>query len=283
MEKQTSGFTLIELVVVIAILILLLGVVLPNFNFFQRQSALESATQEITGALRLAQNKTLASEDASAFGVYFESDKFIIFKGATFYPSSPDNIIYNLNSSLKISEVNLGGGNSLVFSRLSGETANYGSLKVAEANNGAKNKIIFIDSSGTVSLTSSPPSDLDRKKDSRHTEFSFSQNTADAVTLSLYWPAADVTKSISYQSNLNSGKTAFSWTGTVSVAGADQTLEIHTHALTSSNTIFCVHRDRQEKYPGLNIFLDNQNLVNYSSTGTTTQGTSPWAGSPTNL
>ncbi|MDD2753236.1 MAG: type II secretion system protein [Candidatus Portnoybacteria bacterium] len=280
---KNLGFTLIELVVVIAIAVLLLGIVLPNFNFFQRQSALESAAQEAIGVLRLAQNKTLSSEGASSFGVYFESNKFTLFKGTTFYPSSPDNIVYNINSSLKISDVNLGGGNFLVFSRLSGETADYGSIKIEEANNSARNKIIFVDSSGNVSLGSSPPSDLSRKSDSRHTEFSFSQNTANATTLKLYWPGNDVTKNIDYQSYLNSDKTAFSWAETVSIGGSDQDLEIHTHSLTSSNTVFCVLRDHQDKYPGLNIYLDNQNLLNYSYTGTTTKGTSVWAENPTNL
>lgn len=281
--KQRGGFTLIELVVVIAILTLMLGLVLPNFNFFRRQSALESATQEITSALRLAQNKTLASEGDSPFGVYFESDKFIIFKGTSFYPLSPDNIVYNLNSLLKISEINLGGGNYLVFNRLSGNTAGYGSIKVEEKNDSANNKMIYVDSSGVISRLYSAPGGLDRKTDSRHTEFSFNQNTQNSLILRLYWPSAGLTQEIDYQAYLNSDKTDFSWTGTVSVAGSDQKLEIHTHGLNSSATLFCVHRDRRYNSQELNLFLDDQNMLNYSSTGTTTPGTSIWAGSPTNI
>lgn len=280
--KPLNGFTLIELLLVISVLALAVSLVLPNFNFFQRQSSLDMATQEVVSALRLAQNKALASEDASPFGLYFENNRYTLFKGTTFYPTSPDNSVQQLNSALSLSEINLGGSNIIIFDQLTGATANPGSLKISLVSDSTKNKTIFIDSSGIITLSSSLPTDEARKKDSRHTEFTYSQNTQNANTLSLYFPAAGQTEDINYQTYLNSDKSAFSWEETVTVQGQEQRLKIHTHTLTPTNTLFCVHRDRRYNSQALNISLDSQNLINYSATGTSTRGTSPWVSEPLN-
>lgn len=278
--SKTSGFTLIELLVAVTILVLATSLVLPNFNFWQRQSALDATTQEIISALRLAQNQTTASEGASPFGIYFEMDKFTVFKGATFYPTSPDNNEHRLNPTLKISEINLGGGNAVLFERLTGNAANYGSVKIEQTSDSAKNKTVFIDYSGLISSVSSLPLDTDRKKDSRHVEVVYSQNAQDATTLSLYFPEAGLTQNINWQTYLNADKTQFDWTGTVAVSGSDQKIRIHTHRLTPADALFCIDRDRRYNTRSLSINLDGQNLINYSATGTTTKGTSLWAGEP---
>ena len=278
--SKNSGFSLIELLVVMAIFTLVAGIIMPNFNFFQRQSALDATGQEIISALKLAQNKTLASENRTSFGVYFTDNGYTIFEGAAYYPSSPNNDVRVINPSLKISEINPGGGNAVVFDRLTGNTANYGTIKIEQTSDAAKNKTIFIDSSGLISLSASSPTDLNRQTDSRHVELAYSQNTQNAAVLSLFFPSTGATQNIDYQAYLNADKTQFYWSGTVNVGGADQKIKIHTHSLTSSNALWCVHRDRRYNSQALNINLDGQNLVQYSSTGTTTKGASIWAGEP---
>ena len=277
---QNYGFTLIELLVTIGILVLVMGMIMLNFNFFQNQSALDATTQEIISVLKLAQNKTLASENRTSFGVYFENDKYVIFEGDAYYSSSPNNDVRIINPSLKVSAVNLGGDRAVVFDRLSGTTADYGTIKIEQTSDSTKNKTIFIDSSGLIALAASLPDDLNRIKDSRHVEFAYDQNTQNAGTLSLFFPSAGITQDIDYQSYLNAGKTQFYWEGTINVSGADQKIKIHTLDLTSSDATFSVHRDRRYNTQALTINLDGQNLINYSATGTTTRGTSIWAGEP---
>jgi Tfp pilus assembly protein FimT len=278
--RQSSGFTIIELLIATAILVLATGLVLPGFNFWQKQSSLDSTAQEIISALRLAQNQTLASEGSSSFGVYFETDRFTVFKGTSFYSGSPDNNQHLLNPSLAFSEVSLGGNNFVVFDRLTGNTANYGSLKIAQINDTNKNKVIFVDPSGTISLASASPDDLDRKKDSRHVEFSYSQDAQNATTLSLYFPSSGITENIDWQDYLSTDKTQFSWEDSVLAGGSEQQIMIHTHSLSSASANFCVHRDQRYNSQALVISLDGQNLINYSSTGIATKGSSLWAGEP---
>jgi len=273
-----QGFTFVEVLIAISVLIIISGLVASSFNFFKQQSALDGAAQEIIHALRLAQNKTLASEGDSNFGVYFEANVFVIFKGPTYSASSPDNTIYNLDPSLGISAVNFGGAVAYVlFERLTGMTANYGSLVIEQVSDPSRNKTIYIDRSGIVSLATNPASDTNRQKDSRHVEVAFNQNVKTASTLALVFPADATTENISFQTYLNAGKTEFSWEGSVTVSGQVQKLRVHTHSLTDTIALFCVHRDGRENTKAVNLNLDGQNLVNYAANGALTDGSSAWS------
>jgi len=277
---KTSGFTLPELIIVLAILAIVAALLLPNLNIFQRQSALDAAANEILATLRLAQNKTLASEGASSWGVNFTDNQFIFFKGASFVPGSSDNEIHSLPSNVVLSEVNLGGLSAVVFSRLTGAANISGSIKISLDGDASQSREIFIDESGTLGLGDISGSDQERLQDSRHIHINYAQNTKNAATLSLVFPLDGVTQNISYQGYLDGAKTEFSWEGEISVAGSPQQLKIHSHALTDSETLFCVHRDRRYNDRALNINLDGQNLINYAADGTTTPGTSLWADPP---
>jgi len=273
------GFSLIEVLIAVSVLTILTGLIAPGFNFFRQQSAIDSATQEIIHTLRLAQNRTLASEGDSNFGVYFETNKFVLFKGLTYSASATDNEIHNFDSSLNISAINFGGAVAyVVFERLTGTTANYGSLVIGRTGDASQNRTIHIDQSGIISLATNPASDTSREKDSRHVEVLFSQNVKTAVLLSLIFSADTVTENINFQTYLNAAQTEFSWEGTVTAGGEAQKIKIHTHNLTDTAALFCIHRDSRENTKAVTINLDGQNLINYAADGTVTSGSSAWSG-----
>jgi len=279
--EAKKGFSLIEILVVIGILSILVGFVLVIMNSFQKERVLDATAEEIINSLRLAQSKTLASEGASPYGIYFENDRFTLFKGAFFDSASPDNLVHQLPTTLLISQINLTDGTSSVaFERLTGYAEAEGTIKIEMASDASQNKIIYIDSSGTVSLASGIVDDSVRIKDSRHVHVLYSQNTKSAATLTLFFPNDGYSESIDYQTFLNAGKTEFSWEGTITVGWVDQKLKIHTHELSDSETIFCIHRDRRYNSKALDIYLDGQNLINYTAVGVMSQGTSFWAGAP---
>lgn len=278
--KAQTGFTLIELLVVVAILAILASFLFSGLIIFHRRSLIDATGQEIINTLRLAQNKTLSSEGASSFGVHFATWRFVLFKGSVYNPSASDNEIHDLLAGMEISQIGLGGGSDVVFERLTGNAEQDGFIRAELIQDSTKNTIIYIDSSGAISSLSSSASDTNRLKDTRHVHVLYSQSTKNATTLTLTFPNDGVIQNISYQGGLNPGKTQFNWSGTISVAGADQKITIHSHALTDSATLFCLHRDRRDNSKALNISLDSQNLINYTATGITTKGTSLWAGNP---
>lgn len=279
-QFQLRAFSLIELLIAAAIFVLLGAIGLASLNLIKKERLLSSSADRVLDVLRLAQNKTLASEGASSYGVRFETHKFIFFAGNAFSSSSPDNQEFPIIEGILIGEINLGGGSDVVFERLSGNASSSGSIVLEVDGDASKNKTIYIEPSGTMDFFPSLSSGSERVADNRRIRFSYAQNTKNAVTLYLYFPENNYTYQVSYQAGLDAGKTAFYWKGTVDVGGQEQELLIHSAGLSDAETIFCVHRDRRYNSKALQISLDGQNLINYTADGQVSQGSSIWAGEP---
>jgi len=281
------GFTIIELLIVIAIIAILIVISAFAFPFFQKESDLVNSTEEIINTLRLAQNKTLASEAASKYGVHFENSKIVLFKGASYNPLAPDNETHNLSSKVEIYEVDLtGGGSEVIFERIVGATNQPGKISLRLKDDLTKTKTITIQSSGRIILGEElAPSDSNRVKDSRHTHFTYGTNAQGAVTLHLIFPDyPGDNHNINFQNYLDAGKTEFFWEGTIPVGPVGnktgQKLKIHTHSLSAFSAQFCVHRDRRFNDKALQITLDDQNLINYTADGTSAKGSSVYVSEP---
>ena len=245
-----SGVTFIELLMAIGILVILIGISVPVFIFFQKGLELNNSAEEIINLLRIARNKTLASEGNSQYGVYFDSTisphQSVLFKGDNFaLRDSSFDEVYKLPTSIEIYQINLGGGNEVVFDRVTGNTSQPGDISLKLKTDSTKNKTIYIDGSGQVKLTAPViPSDVDRIKDSRHLHFDLGWSIQDATTLKFYFPNIPQTEQIDMANYFNVEKTEFDWKGTFSVDGVDQVFRIHSHFLDAFNTLLCIHRDR---------------------------------------
>lgn len=287
LRHSNAGFTFTELMVIIAVLFILVVIGVPTLRYFQKQSDLSDVAEGIINILRLAQAKTLASEAASKYGVHFESNKFVLFKGATYSSTSSGNEVHNLSSRVEIYQINLTGSSSeVIFERVSGIADQSGDVSLRLKDDLTEIKTITIQSSGQITLgQEATPTDTDRIKDSRHTHFNYNADAQNALTLHLIFP--DYTGDnydINFQDYLDVDKTKFSWEGTVLVGPTgnktSQELEIYTHNLSAFSAQFCVHRDRRSNDKALQITLDDQNLINYTSGGATTKGSSVYVSDP---
>lgn len=70
-RKARNGFTLTELLIVVAITIILASLGISSYTSQQRNKLLENTTREIVGYLRYAQQKSIAQEEGNEWGVYF--------------------------------------------------------------------------------------------------------------------------------------------------------------------------------------------------------------------
>jgi len=278
---KNLGITLVELLVIVGILIILTAIATPTLRYFQRESELVNSSEEIINTLRLAQNKTLASEGASQYGVYFDNltspHQYTLFKGKNY--SSRDTLfdeIHKLPESVEIYEINLAGGKEVIFERIFGITSQSGNASLRLKETPTKSRTIFVQASGQVTLgEEASPSDEDRIKDSRHVHFDYSRvidTASEKITLTF---EGGVTKEILIGENLKDGQ--IYWEGEVDVLGEIQKLKIQTHRLNNPDSQFSIHRDRRFNNKALIINISGDTsgtLIEYSADGLTTNSTS---------
>ncbi len=147
------GMTLIEILVVISILGIIVTVALPQFSKIKENQVLKNTVEDVTSALHTAQAQSLASVDSLEYGIHFQADQVIIFKGKVFSVDAQDNKVINIISPASISDVTLGGASSttgdIYFERLSGMPNKTGTITVTIPS---LSKIITISATGAVSV-----------------------------------------------------------------------------------------------------------------------------------
>lgn len=148
-----KGITLLELVVVIAIVVLLTSVIVTSFSKFRNDKILDTGVENILSVLAKARGNTLSSKNAYQYGVHFEASRTILFRGTTYSSSDINNEIISLDDSLEISSISLtGGGVDVVFDRLTGKTSMDGSVILRLKSDTTKTKTITINGTGTASV-----------------------------------------------------------------------------------------------------------------------------------
>ncbi len=137
---------------VIAVIALMAAIVLPQFGRTRENQVLKSGVEDILSSIDKARGRTLSSVDSSEYGVHFQSDKVIIFKGTVYSESDPNNESISIVSPAAISNVTLNGSSgtsgNLYFNRLSGTPSKTGTVTIATAN---FSKVITISATGTAS------------------------------------------------------------------------------------------------------------------------------------
>ena len=145
-----KGYTVLEILIVLAVLSLLISIFLPSFQRIRSNSVLKSTASNIFSALDKARSQGLSSVNSSEYGVHFETQKIVIFKGTVFSPSDINNEEIPITMPAYISLISLtGGAVDLYFDRLSGAPNKTGTVTVSVSSS---SKIITISATGAVSM-----------------------------------------------------------------------------------------------------------------------------------
>ncbi len=283
-----KGFTTTELIVVIALALLFAALAIPAFRVAQKNSELEDASQLLQSVLRLAQSRTLASEGASQYGVFFDTttspDQYVLFKGSSYATRdiSADEA-HVLPQGVEISAVTM-PGSEVVFVRLTGTVLGSGSVTLRLLSDPTKQETVYVSSSGAIQKTSSfMPSDAARVKDSRHVHQDYTGRTINTATERLRLIFGSTTYEIVIADNLLAGQ--ISWQGNILVDGETQTLQVQTHRLNDLvlGTQFSIVRDKSKNTKALTIEISGDStgdLIRYDAAGATTKGSSVYVSIP---
>lgn len=146
------GFTLIELIIAMAIIVIVVGVLVSPFATFRRNQILKAEAENILSLINKARSQTLAAKNDLNYGVHFSTTSTILFPGNTYDPSHVANEIITLNEAVSIETIDLSGGtNEVVFNRLIGTVSATGTITVSLVSDQTKSKQIIIKATGLVS------------------------------------------------------------------------------------------------------------------------------------
>ena len=151
--KQKTGFTLIEIIVVLAIFSIILTLVISPFHEFRQNKLLIDSAEIIVSTLRTARANTLSAEADNQYGVLFESKQLIIFPGSEYSPEVMENQIIHLPQGVLIKQIDLNnGGQEVFFNRLIGTPSTIGVITLGFEGEIDKSQLIKISANGIIEV-----------------------------------------------------------------------------------------------------------------------------------
>ena len=125
------GFSLIELLVVSGMSAILFGLIIFSLVRFQNTSSQQSSADSLISDIKNQQSKAMLGStegraDSDSYGIYFYSDRYVLFHGSTFDPNEPTNFTVELPEDLAIQSTSF-PGNTIIFEKLSGEIVGFSS------------------------------------------------------------------------------------------------------------------------------------------------------------
>lgn len=144
-----KAFTLIEIIIVFAIITIVVGIITFSFYNINKLQALDKGTLNILSLLDEARYSAMSSKEFINYGVHLTEDSATFFKD-----NYVENNIYNkkyvINNNLTISDISILGGNDIIFNKITGKTNNYGSIKVSILNDEDDFNLINVYMTGLV-------------------------------------------------------------------------------------------------------------------------------------
>lgn len=152
--NQNHGVTLVEIVVILAILIIILAISFSSFINLNKSEALSKQAVDIVAILENARSQTLSSKNSSQYGVHFSENSVVFFKGNDYGSAGANDIVnINLNPNVFISTISLyGSGDNVIFERVTGKTAQFGSITVSLKSNNSLTKTVNINATGLIEV-----------------------------------------------------------------------------------------------------------------------------------
>lgn len=268
-----KGFSLVEVIAVVATLLLLVGIALASYRTFGRNVTLGTAAESLVIALDQARSRTLASEGDSQYGVHLEDNTYTLFQGTTYNAASSANEVHTLPAGIEFGTITLQeGGANVVFESVSGTTANTGTVVVRLAETPATLQTINVSAQGQADIAGNVNPTDTRVADTRHVHFTLGWTIQGTSTLILVFSNPSHTENISMSDYFNDDQSEFDWEGDIDVGGDSEHLRVQSHSIDATNTTLSIERDGRDNQKAVAISIDGNDIVSYAADGTATVG-----------
>lgn len=143
MRNTNRGFTLVELLLSIAMIGVLSAITAPVWSRIQTKNDLDVATVTLVHSLRRAQALSVASDGDSVWGVETLSGSITVFKGDSYATRDTTyDEVFDLPAAIAV-----GGPAEITFSKLLGAPSTTGTISLTDGSDSAN---IVINSKGMV-------------------------------------------------------------------------------------------------------------------------------------
>lgn len=153
--SSRKGFTLVELIVVISIMVTLLGIATINLVGSQQMASLTATEEILLADLKQQQLKAMIGDTegratSDSYGIHFEERSYVTFHGSSYSSGDTSNAITNLERNMQFNNA----GFDIIFSKISGEITAPIVIELQE-NTTAKLKRIHLNIYGTITQVES--------------------------------------------------------------------------------------------------------------------------------
>lgn len=142
-KTYRKGFTIVELLVVIAVFAIFMGISQLGIMDYRTRGDLQTATYNIVEALRHAKANAQQVQDDSKWGVKIDNSQVVVFEGDSYVTRNT-----NYDQVVKLPEGIVAGGISeIIFEKVKGTTLNSGDITLT---NNTTTNTITINAKGTI-------------------------------------------------------------------------------------------------------------------------------------
>lgn len=158
MAKKLMGFSLLELIIILSIMSTLIMLATSNLFGAQYNASFTTSFNTVLSDINHQRLKAMTGDTTGQspyqnYGIYFETDAYILFAGTNYNPVDPANFTVSLGDNVAFFN-NIFNQSQIIFAAGSGEVLNYNintnSIGIRHNVTGEQ-KTITVNSLGTIS------------------------------------------------------------------------------------------------------------------------------------
>jgi len=151
--QDTRGFTVLEILISVSVIAMIVAISASAFARFNKRQELNIAVDEVISVLEEARSFTLASKGDIVYSAHFDLilNEITLFRGSSYSSLAPDNEVTKLSSRVMIATTSFaGGGQDVVFERLTGKTNNSGTIELSFISDSTASTTIIVHPTGVI-------------------------------------------------------------------------------------------------------------------------------------
>ena len=147
-----KGFSLLEIMIVVAIIGILSAIAVINFSAARKAKILETTADGIAFTLEKAKADSVSGKYGQSHGLKFNTGDYISFVGSSYNAGNASNTAYTIDDSFTITNTITDPDDKIVFLRLTGATNNTATVTVSQISDSTKKRDVVIGPLGNISV-----------------------------------------------------------------------------------------------------------------------------------